>query len=109
MSSEASPARLTVRLRVASPNQLGGHTARPQAPSDSLGSVQVHESAINNALDQLHLASRTFTLPELYQHLARATNIARHRRRQAISRRECRLLSPSAIRCKYGAKMAWCG
>ena len=70
MSSESTAGRVTVRLRVASTIQLGGYTARPQAPSDSLGSVQMHESVINNAIDRLQLAGRTYTLPELYQHLA---------------------------------------
>jgi hypothetical protein len=70
ISLETSAQRLTLRLRLAGQNQLGGHTARPQALSDSLASVQVHESALNNILDQLQLAGRTFTLPELYRHVA---------------------------------------
>ena len=62
--------RLTMRTRLAGENQLGGHTARPQAPSDSLASLQIHQSALNNALDQLLLSGRTFTPAELYAHVA---------------------------------------
>jgi hypothetical protein len=67
---ETSAQRLTMRLRLAGANQLGGHTARPQAPSDSLASMQVHESALNNVLDQLQLDGKTVTLPELFSLLS---------------------------------------
>ncbi|HZZ29963.1 MAG TPA: hypothetical protein VFE46_18350 [Pirellulales bacterium] len=70
ISLETSQQRLTLRLRIAGQNQLGGCSARPQAFSDSLASAQMHESALNNILDQLQLAGRTFTLPELYRHVA---------------------------------------
>ncbi|HOM15907.1 MAG TPA: hypothetical protein PLQ00_01185, partial [Thermoguttaceae bacterium] len=59
--------RITMRLRIGGPDQLGANTPRPWAPSDSLASFQVHESAVNNFLDRLDLAGRTFTLPELRQ------------------------------------------
>jgi hypothetical protein len=67
---ETSAQRLTARLRLAGQNQIGGHTARPQAPSDSLASLQLHETAIDNMLDRLDLAGRTFTLQELFQYVA---------------------------------------
>lgn len=76
---ETSADRKTVRFRLAGPNQLGSHTARPQAPSDSLASLQVHESAINNALGQLQLAGRTFTLPELIEHVAKRLSLSQVR------------------------------
>jgi hypothetical protein len=60
-------ARMTARLRLASDDQAGAHTPRPLAMSDSLASLQIHETAINNALDRFQLAGRTFTLPELYE------------------------------------------
>ncbi len=50
---------------------MGSHTPRPQAPADSLASFQVHESVINNVVQRLGLDGRTFTLPELYGHIAR--------------------------------------
>jgi hypothetical protein len=59
--------RLTARLRLGRPDQLGAHTPRPLALSNSLASLQIHESALNNTLDSYELAGRTFTLPELYQ------------------------------------------
>ncbi|MCC7087395.1 MAG: hypothetical protein IT427_20525 [Pirellulales bacterium] len=71
ISMETAAERATLRLRLAGLHQLGSHTARPQAPSDSLASVQIHESALNNALDQLQLSGRSFELPELYRHLAK--------------------------------------
>ena len=62
--------RLTARLRLGRHDQLGAHTPRPLALSNSLASVQIHESAINNLLDRFELAGRTFTLPELYQRIS---------------------------------------
>ncbi|HJS07297.1 MAG TPA: hypothetical protein VJ809_06535 [Pirellulales bacterium] len=59
--------RVTARLRLAGADQAGAHTPRPLAMSDSLASLQIHETAINNALDRFQLAGRTFTLPELYE------------------------------------------
>lgn len=50
--------RLITRLRLANERQLAAHTPRNRAPSDSVLSVQVHESAINNALEGLDLAGR---------------------------------------------------
>jgi hypothetical protein len=71
---ETTAQRLTARLRLAGPTQSAGHTARPQAPSDSLTSIQIHESAINNLLDGLQLAGRTFTFAELFKYVADRTN-----------------------------------
>ncbi|MCA1480958.1 hypothetical protein I6F37_39190, partial [Bradyrhizobium sp. NBAIM08] len=41
--------RVQARLRLATEQHLGAHTPRPSAPSDSLASFQLHESAFNNA------------------------------------------------------------
>jgi hypothetical protein len=70
IDAETTDQRLTIRLRLAGEDQLGGHTPRPRAPSDSLASFQVHETAINNMLQRLALDGRTFTLPELARHVA---------------------------------------
>ncbi|MEX2137947.1 MAG: hypothetical protein WD894_01710 [Pirellulales bacterium] len=59
--------RVTTRLRLAGDDQTGAHTPRPLALSNSLASLQLHESALNNGLDRLQLAGRSFTLPELHQ------------------------------------------
>jgi hypothetical protein len=76
IGAETTDRRFVMRLRLAGEDQLGGHTPRPQAPSDSLASLQVHESAINNALERLALEGRTFTLPELSRHVASRLNLA---------------------------------
>jgi hypothetical protein len=62
--------RMTMRLRLAGDDQLGSQTPRPRAPSDSLASLQLHETAINNLLGRLELKGRTFTVPELSTHIA---------------------------------------
>lgn len=62
--------RLIGRYRLAGDLQLGAHTPRPQAPADSLLSVQLHESAVNNALNRLPLAGREVDLPTLVRDLA---------------------------------------
>jgi hypothetical protein len=62
--------RLVARLRVAGTHQLGSHTPRPRALSDSLASLQLHESALTNAAVSLELDGGRFTAVEL-QHLLR--------------------------------------
>jgi len=57
--------RLMIRYRVANQVQMASHTARPRAPSDSLLSMQVHQSAVNNAIAQLGLGDRNWNLVEL--------------------------------------------
>jgi hypothetical protein len=71
IAAETTQKRFTMRLRLAGEDQLGSHTPRPQAPADSLASVQVHESAVNNAIQRLQLNGRSFSLPELSEHVAR--------------------------------------
>jgi hypothetical protein len=62
--------RIIARYRLASEIQIGAHTPRPQAPGDSLLSVQVHESAINNLLANLKLEGKRTDLHSLYRELA---------------------------------------
>ncbi|MBI3836484.1 MAG: hypothetical protein HY288_00945 [Planctomycetia bacterium] len=62
--------RIAGRMRVAGTEQLGAHTPRPRAPSDSWFSLQVHQSALNNVIERLDLEGRTFALPELFAWLA---------------------------------------
>ncbi len=66
---ETTADRLIARYRLASREEVGAHTPRPQAPSDSMLSVQVHETAMNNILDQLHLHGRRAELVELYKEM----------------------------------------
>lgn len=57
--------RMVARLRVAGDHQLGSHTPRPRALSDSLASVQVHETALTNAAVTLSLDGNRYTAVEL--------------------------------------------
>ena len=70
IEADTTKERLTMRLRLAGEDQLGSHTPRPRAPSDSLASVQLHETVLNNGIQRLQLAGRTFTLPELADHIS---------------------------------------
>lgn len=57
--------RLVARVRVAGEKQLGSHTPRPRALSDSLASAQVHETALTNLAVTLGLDGKRYTAPEL--------------------------------------------
>jgi hypothetical protein len=70
VAAETTDKRFSMRIRLAGPDQLGGHTPRPQAPSDSLASVQIHESMLNNVLDRLELDGQTFDLAGLGKRLS---------------------------------------
>lgn len=72
---ETTTQRTIIRYRIAGHHQLAAYTPRPQAPADSLLSVQVHQSAINNTLASLGLAGNEFTLPELLTHLKSTFNL----------------------------------
>lgn len=74
MTMETTETRLVLRSRLAGGDQLGAYTPRPEAPSDSVASAQIHESTLNNVLDHLDLAGRTFTLPELHAWLVEKLN-----------------------------------
>jgi hypothetical protein len=70
IEAQTTEKRFFMRLRLAGEDQLGSHTPRPQAFEDSLASVQIHESVLNNGIQRLQLNGRTFSLPELSQHVA---------------------------------------
>ncbi len=76
VSLQTTESRLIGRYRLASDMQLGAHTARPQAPADSLASVQIHESAVNNALGQLRLAGCEMDLPGVFNAVIEAVGAA---------------------------------
>ncbi len=58
--------RLIARYRLAGSSQLSAHTPRPQAPGNSLVSLQLHQSMFNNTLENLKLADRKVGLRDLY-------------------------------------------
>ena len=70
LDAKTTEKRFEMRIRLAGPDQLGGHTPRPAAPSDSLASVQIHESLLNNMLERLELDGETFDLAGLNRRLA---------------------------------------
>ncbi|HTU24453.1 MAG TPA: hypothetical protein VMF30_03580, partial [Pirellulales bacterium] len=76
LALSTSEDRVVMRLRLAGDEQLGAYTPRPRAPSGSLMSLQVHESALNNALARLELDDQSFTLAELFAHLRSKLNRA---------------------------------
>lgn len=57
--------RLIARLRVANDQQLAAHTPRNRAPADSVVSVQVHESLVNNTLADVAATGVVMTPAEL--------------------------------------------
>ena len=67
LDMSTSDDRAVVRLRLANEQHLAAHTPRPSAPSDSLASLQLHESAINNAIRGLELDGRRITVGELHE------------------------------------------
>ena len=66
---ETTPDRLIARYRIAGRDQVSAHTPRPQAPGDSILSVQIHETGLNNVIDHLGLAGRRIELHDLYKEM----------------------------------------
>jgi hypothetical protein len=65
MEMRTTTERLVARMRVAGEKQLGSHTPRPRALSDSLASAQFHETALTNLAITLGLDGKRYTAPEL--------------------------------------------
>jgi hypothetical protein len=66
---ETTAERLIARYRLAGRDQVSAHTPRPQAPGDSLLSVQIHETALNNVLEHLKLNGTRVELRELFRQM----------------------------------------
>ena len=62
--------RAVMQLRLANSFQLAANSLRPLAPSDSLASLQLHESVLNNAIAGLGLEGRRMTAHELHDFIA---------------------------------------
>ena len=62
--------RAVMLLRLANSLQLASTSLRPLAPSDSLASVQLHESALNNAAAGLKLEGRRMTVLQLHHFIS---------------------------------------
>jgi hypothetical protein len=65
VAMETTQTTATLRLRLAADGQLAAHTPRPRAPGDSMMSIQVHESTLNNGLERLGLAGRRLSLENM--------------------------------------------
>ena len=59
--------RLIARYRLAGDWQLAAFTPRPRAPRTSLMSVQIHQSAINNTLEQLAPRDRSESIRAIFE------------------------------------------
>jgi hypothetical protein len=78
VSLETQDGIAMARLRLAGDDQLAAHTPRPRAPNGSMLSVQIHESAINNALERLSLAGRQLPLEDLIHLLCERAGVEPH-------------------------------
>ena len=63
--------RAVMQLRLANTGQLAAHTPRPLAPADSLASMQMHETVLNNALAGLKLDGQRMKVTELFEFFAK--------------------------------------
>lgn len=63
--------RLVARARIERELALTSVTPRPRAPSDSLASLQLHESALTNLISSLDLAGRRLTGAQFAERLRR--------------------------------------
>jgi hypothetical protein len=70
MDLQSTDERLIVRYRVASDCQMSANTARPIAPSDSVLSMQIHQTALNNIATQVVTSGRDWTAQELADQIA---------------------------------------
>jgi len=75
VSLSTTEQRAVARIRLAADEQLAAFTPRPQAPSDSWASLQLHQSVVNNAIAQLKLNGQTFTPATLQKHVVERTGL----------------------------------
>lgn len=66
--------QLIARYRVAGHHQLAAYTPRPAVPDNSVLNVQLHQSTLNNVLEQLNLDGRRVDLETLYRELGQTFN-----------------------------------
>lgn len=68
---------LVMRFRLAAAGQLAAYTPRPRADESSILSLQLHESAANNLMQQLKLEDRRIELEELMTCLSEKLHVQR--------------------------------
>ncbi len=76
LAMETTEDRLTLRGRLAGGHQLASFTARPQARTDSVLSIQIHESALNNFVAQLNLSGKQGDLKEVFLDVAKQVGMS---------------------------------
>ena len=62
--------QVVMRYRLAGRDQMAANSARPRDDGNNLLSFQLHQSAINNAIERVGLNGNEFTMDELKAHLA---------------------------------------
>jgi len=67
---QTTSSHVSVRYRLAGASQLAAHTPRPRAPDSHVFALQLHQTVLNNAIEQLHLNGRETGLQELHSELA---------------------------------------
>lgn len=70
LDMQTTDQRLLARYRLADDMQMAAASPRPRAPVDSLVSLQIHESAINNTMSRLIPRSRAIAVGELIERCA---------------------------------------
>lgn len=70
LEMRSTDSRVIMRYRLAGFDQMGGNTARPRGLQNSLLSMQIHETALNNLLNRIELNGNEYTAAELTAHLA---------------------------------------
>ncbi len=66
---QTTSSHISVRYRLAGKQQLAAHTPRPRAPANHVFAVQLHQTVLNNAIEQLQLSGRETGLQELHDEL----------------------------------------
>ena len=105
MEMKTTQEELTLRGRLAAAQQLGSHMPRPLVPPNSLASVQLHESALNNILDQIGLAGGEFTPQDVQDLLVKKFNLPTDSLPRIIGRQvkfKFAALEPVRVRCREG-------
>jgi hypothetical protein len=70
LEMRSTDSRVIMRYRLAGFDQMGGNTARPRGLQNSLLSMQIHETALNNLLNRIELNGNEYTAQELTAHIA---------------------------------------
>ena len=70
LEMRSTDSRVIMRYRLAGFDQMGGNTARPRGLQNSLLSMQIHETSLNNLLNRIELNGNEYTAQELTSHLA---------------------------------------